>query len=124
MAWLADGSASPSSRFPTQSTGPYRRLDGFTIARSWADLTAGALNLPINMTETGAADVNATPWTNTLPSGAARPGAAHCRNWTDGDGPGSGRVGWTLGFTSDDWTDSHSLPCGQDFGRLYCFQQS
>ena len=122
MAWLSDSSASPATRF-ARSTGPYRRVDGVTIVYNWADLTGGALAAPINVTETGAqGGVNARAWTNTLPSGAARPSASHCRNWTDDNGP-DGRVGWSLGFLSGEWTDSTSVPCVQ-VGELYCFQQS
>ena len=53
LAWLSDGSASPATRFLTQSAGPYRLVNGTTIADDWADLTSGDLDAPINITETG-----------------------------------------------------------------------
>jgi hypothetical protein len=52
MAWLSTATESPSTRF-TQDNVPYRLVDGTVIANSWADLTDGALNTPLELDELG-----------------------------------------------------------------------
>ena len=51
-AWISGSAASDQVdvRFK-QAKGPYRKLDGTTIANNWADLIDGTLASPINMTE-------------------------------------------------------------------------
>ena len=46
-AWLSNATDSPSTRF-TQSTVPYKLVDGTQIADNWTDLTDGAIDNPIN----------------------------------------------------------------------------
>lgn len=46
-AWLSNATDSPSTRF-TQSTGPYKLVDGTQIADNWTDLTDGTIDNPIN----------------------------------------------------------------------------
>jgi hypothetical protein len=65
QAWLSDSTGSPNTRF-VRSTGPYRLVNGHTIAANFADLTDGILAAPISVTETlGGVGGGATTWTHT-----------------------------------------------------------
>jgi hypothetical protein len=123
-AWLSDDTGSPSTRF-VQSTGPYRRVDGETIANNWTDLTDGDLLAQITRTEhNGGATANPPfIWTDTTTSGEMITNVNDCENWTSnadmsiGGYRGrtdSGGAAWTVALTA-----SCRLPA-----RLYCFQQS
>jgi hypothetical protein len=120
MAWASDASASPATRFPTKSTGPYWRVDGTTIADSWADLTDGGLDAPINVTETGATGVTSRVWTHTAPNGTrATDRTDACDNWTVNFG--GGREGQS-DLIDGGWTYYRDISC-RNQRRLYCFQQ-
>lgn len=123
-AWLSDAAQSPATRF-VQSTGPYRRVDGVTVAGNWADLTDGTLDAPITVAETGAVfdALDLRSWTHTLANGTAGGVLnANCSNWTSADNGVNGDEG-QVAATSDDWTDFASGTCNNNF-HLYCFQQS
>jgi len=90
MAWLADQTESPSTRF-VQSTVPYVRTDGATVANSYnALVTDGTLQNAIKLDEAGSpvppegnGELN---WTNVSPAGDTddpRPAISTCNNWTD-----------------------------------------
>ena len=123
-AWLSDSTQSPATRF-VQSPGPYRRVDGLTVADNWNDLIDGTLDAPITVAETGVVfgDLGLRSWTHTLANGTA--GGVlnqHCLNWTsdlNGDEGDEGQVA----ATNDNWTDFASGTCNNNF-HLYCFQQS
>jgi hypothetical protein len=118
-AWLSDSTASPSTRF-VRSTGPYRLVGGNKVADNWTDLTNGSLDVPIIVTEMGAAVASGTAvWTHTQPNGAALASANHCGNW--GTATGDGDVG-DLAASNATWTVDETLACNSE-GRLYCFQQ-
>ncbi len=53
LAWLSDDTVSPATRM-TQPTTPYVRTDGMQIAPNWTGLVDGSIDVPINLTETGA----------------------------------------------------------------------
>lgn len=122
-AWLSDDTDSPSTRF-YQSPGPYRLVNGTTIANSWADLTDGSLLAPITIDQTGASTVeNGTrAWTHTLRDGT-RGGVLNedCENWTSADSGVNGDEGQPVS-TSENWTEFAAGICNNMF-RLYCFQQ-
>lgn len=123
MAWLSDANASPSTRFTLQSSGPYRTVDGVTIANNWADLTDGALAETIFVTETGYFPGGfLRVWTHTKPDGTAGGvGDAHCQNWTTTSYVEQGDAGFS-GSSGAEWTAHSATDCvGQK--RLYCFQQ-
>jgi hypothetical protein len=123
-AWLSDAVQSPATRF-VQSTGPYLRVDGVTVAANWAALTDGTLDAPITVAENGAV-FNAPAgrsWTHTLANGTAGGVLnASCNNWTSNNNANNGDEGQVTA-TSDNWTDFASGTCNNNF-RLYCFQQS
>jgi hypothetical protein len=110
LAWLADGSTDPASRF-NQSTGPYIRPDGTQIADDWADLTDGTLDAPITTS-------GSLAWTNVATDGTAK-GASHCSNWTGTTG--SAPIGFPTS-SGGQWTDAGTHVCSAGAG-LYCFGQ-
>lgn len=130
-AWLSIGTGddeSPSSRF-RQSTLGYVRVDGVTVADSYADLIDGSINHAIYAMEDGSAvpppSGNVNIWTNTGADGAEFPGLPNdCDNWRSESHDLIGRIGMADPIvTSEEWTERGTnqfcdLPC-----RLYCFQQ-
>jgi hypothetical protein len=122
MAWLSDGAASPSTRFLTQASGPYRLVTGETVANNWTALTTTLpLQHVINVTAAGATVVSPV-WTYTQPNGSATGGGRNCGNWTSDYILDSGERGGSL-ETDGRWTHAAYTPCDLSC-RLYCFQQS
>ena len=74
LAWLSEGSASPSTRF-TQATVPYKLVNGTTVAPDWSGLVDGTLDAPINVTERG----SVLPC---QPGGVDGDGSVGWREWT------------------------------------------
>jgi hypothetical protein len=124
-AWLSDSTGAPISRF-TPSSGPYRLVNGTTIAGNWADLTDGNLAAPITVTETGGS-VGPIPlvWTYTLSNGTAGGAFGHCENWSTNVGP-SGPWADVGDATRSDayWTGNGTAATYCNIRQyLYCFQQ-
>jgi hypothetical protein len=121
QAWLSDSTGSPNTRF-VRSTGPYRLVNGHTIAANFADLTDGILAAPISVTETlGGVGGGATTWTHTKLDGGEGGVNQHCVNWSSGDASKVGDFGSPNDVASI-WTTSGAGPCNV-LRRLYCFQQ-
>jgi hypothetical protein len=104
-----------------KSTGPYRTVDGETVAADWDDLTDGALAETIFVTAGGYYPQSYGVWTHTRPDGAAGGVAGtHCENWTGG--LGTGDAGWCR-LRGEEWTANNTDDCF--YGkRFYCFHQS
>ena len=123
-AWLTGDGESPATRFRRSALG-YQRVDGVTVADSWADLTNGTLDNPINVTQAGAT-VSSTieaVWTNTGTNGAQSTSGYDCINWTSSDFEDRGDTG-NAKVTSSQWTTGFiTAHCGFFSARLYCFQQ-
>lgn len=135
-AWLSDSSQSPSNRF-IQSSGPYRLLNGTTIANSWSDLTDGILAAPINISELGTTPPNTVDicgiglggsnvYTGTTAQGTLfNPGNPFiCNNWSTSSSSVWADFGATV-RTNTEWSNicyAGSANCSQ-FARLYCFEQ-
>ena len=121
-AWLSDATSAPISRF-VPSTGPYRLVNGATIAANWADLTDGRVAAPINVTETGGASgTNTSAWTATNPDGTLGP-HGHCSNWsTDTAGQQEQGSGGITTRSEGGWTSGFAGLCELGY-HLYCFQQ-
>jgi hypothetical protein len=120
-AWLSDSTSAPISRF-TPSSGPYRLLNGTTIAANWTELTDGTLAAPINVTETGGGvGEPARVWTHTRITGDAGGSPdAHCANWSTSTGVEGNWGIATVNLAS--WTDAGEASCTNP-SHLYCFQQ-
>lgn len=127
-AWLSDSRTSASSRL-THATVPYKRVDGFTVASDWKDLTDGSLQESIRVTElkTKLGDQGSffsKAWTNTKANGQIADAYSSCNNWTSGSA--STGNGWAGTFLNRDtqWTESGSDPCSViNTNHLYCFEQ-
>jgi hypothetical protein len=121
-AWLSDSTSSPSSRF-LPSTGPYRLINGTTIAANFTDLTDETLLAPIDVTETrGGVGSSIGVWTHTLPSGNGGGDAdAHCANWSSSAPVAAGNYGHATNPRLE-WTYVSEASCS-NFFHLYCFQQ-
>lgn len=130
-AWLSDSTGTPDTRF-VKSTGPYWRLDGVTVANSYADLTTcdttdpfNCLANPIIVTETLAETNSVLVWTNTLASGLQESPPRDCDSWRSPAGTVLGNIGMSDPIESErTWTDLDSTDFCNSLCRLYCFQQS
>jgi hypothetical protein len=131
MAWLADTTGSPSTRF-TRATAPYTLVDGTVVASSWADLTDGTISHGITLTEQGETRGVQT-WSNVKADGtlgsarAGTPaGGEHCQNWTSDFADDTGYLGFNVAGLNNAWTDFEPRPCQPSNGAVYgllCFQQ-
>jgi|GEM_PF-3369900 len=116
-AWLSNATDSPSTRF-TQSTVPYKLVDGTQIADNWTDLTDGTIDNPINKTETNGGPPNTSVYSGTTANGTVV-ADEHCSNWT---GAPKASVGNT-GETGSGWTlSSKGKSCSFHY-PIYCFEQ-
>ncbi len=120
MAWVSDSNSSPSTRF-SQSSDPYRLLDGTLVANDWNDLTSGSISNAINVTESGSI-LNGSPvWTSTASDGSYI--GAGCSNLSSGSSSGGTvTVGLSTG-TDITWTVNAADPCDDAHPRIYCFEQ-
>jgi hypothetical protein len=140
LAWLSDGTDSPSTRFPlagSTTVGPYvlPSTPLATVAANWESLTnrpncgigssMPCLSHAIDRDETGAPYDNVSSYstaTGTTQFGTSFPEDATCGKWTSSGASVSGAIG---NLTKADmyWTrDYDSITCTFDV-RLYCFQQ-
>ncbi len=129
MAWLADQTGSPSTRF-VQSTVPYMLTDGATVANSYnALVTDGTLQHAIDLDESGfpvpLGEVNRN-WTHVTTEGTAGCGVDcgqfHCTGWTtNAISPHFGNTG-AYAETDSQWTEGGAATCDVAL-QLYCFEQ-
>src|SRR5690606_34004345 len=104
-----------------KSTTHYARLDGQEIAQSWADLTDGTLDVPININEFGGVSVQTDVWTGTAAGGT--PLSDNCQSWTSGSSNYFAYEGRN-DAADFNWTARSfvfSSYCGIQ-QRLYCFE--
>ena len=121
LAWLSDGTDSPSTRF-NQSAGPYVLPNGATVALDWADLTDGTLVDRIHVLANSTTSVSGSfIYTGTLfdgTSAGASADATNCDGWTN---TGTTALRGTAGSAGSFWTDQTQLACSIA-ARVYCFQ--
>ncbi len=116
LAWLADTTGSPSTRF--SQTGHYVRVDGTIIAYNWGDLTDGQIRAPISVTEQNNSVGPSCVWSDVYIDGTfSDPNA--CNNWSS--------IAVSGGFgnsssSSSSWTSGGFGNCASNC-LLYCFQQ-
>jgi hypothetical protein len=127
MAWLSDGTDSPSTRFPlagSSTVGPYALVGApfATIADNWQDLITcegvACLDVALARTEVGGSVVT-NAWTATTTDGTSV--SETCVQWTSADNNHQGLTGHAVDHDSR-WTNSISQACSISF-HLYCFQQ-
>ncbi len=129
IAWLSDANPSgePDSRF-VRSGGPYERVDGVTVADSYADLVDCAnpicLRNPILLDEAG--NVQSTPvWTGTAFDGSVLAGGAAgnlCSDWTSNNSGATAIIGFPDRVT-EFWTNAEAVSSCAAPRHLYCFEQ-
>ena len=124
LAWLTwfDG---PEDYFD-QVSGPYVFPSvAVIVADDWADLTDGALHVPINVDENGVAVLSSNVWTGGSWSGGGGFGnPSSCFNWQSSSVSDTGLIGLTT-ENDGNWSADSSLDndtC-DSFNRLYCFGQ-
>ena len=122
LAWLADDTDSPSTRF-TRGEGGYSLIDGTVIATGWHDLVDGEVDAPINLDLTGSLISDVLVWSNVSVSGEAigRMPNESCSNWA-GDSDGSSGMTGDSGKIDSGWTHGANRPCTSQL-HLYCFEQ-
>jgi len=135
IAWLADGTGSPSTRM-TQSTLDYVLVDGTLIAHGWAGLTSGTLLHDIDLSELGGppgtgsssllppsvcGTAAAFTYTNVNPNGTtAWTTTQNCSNWTTTSS--NSQFGSTV-QTGQAWTDACEGGSCAWTVALYCIEQ-
>jgi hypothetical protein len=123
-AWLSDSSTTASQRL-SHSAMPYIRTDGRHIAKNWADLTDGTIDVPLSVDENGSTIESAWPytWTWTNADGSGGTTGWNCRDWTYSGGlPDKGEGGFIY-ETNYKWTMIRSSDgCGESL-YLYCIEQ-
>ena len=121
-AWLSDNTGSPSTRF-VQSTAPYRRIDGVTVAANFTDLTDNNLTAPIGVTESGGAVGDPVEtWTSTNPDGARTTSGGNCDSWNNDTAIFTGNVG-SATSSNGSWSNASDTTFCDQPRHLYCFQQ-
>jgi hypothetical protein len=117
LAWISDGSLSPSTRF-VRGTGPYVRTDGVPVAVGYVDLADKSIAVPIDRDEKGNVVTGTTfVWTGTIEDGRSDPDT--CDRWT---GP---LVTGTIGQTDESnggWSNARPEAC-TTLAHLYCFEE-
>jgi hypothetical protein len=115
-----------------QFDGPWHRLDGLVFAHSKAELTGGAVTLPLNVTETGTYSGIAVALTGARPDGT--PSGHDCDNWSQDtlSSPASGALANSIAFYANgsDWLSPADVSCASvvvpnDWPRkLFCLSDS
>jgi hypothetical protein len=120
VAWLSDSSVDARDR--VTSNGPYRRIDGYAIANSKAELVGGVTANSLHVDENGdyLAD-DQLVWTGTNADGVEHP--HRCWNWTSETPSDAGRIGRSSVGRDPAWTSDESWSCNT-FAALYCFSNA
>ncbi|QQR73010.1 MAG: hypothetical protein IPJ17_16185 [Holophagales bacterium] len=118
VPWLSTNLVDARDRITTD--GPFRRLDGYTVAASLLDLTDGVNSNSLNVLEDGSYHTGNEDlvWTGTHGSGIADL-TGLCANWTVGDNSVSGLSGGAAWARSTDWTAKSKYVCARQ-QHLYC----
>lgn len=121
VAWLSAGTVDAADRLT--SDGPFRRIDGVTIAVSKADLLDGSNAGSIHQFETGTYFQNSDfgyAWTGSNGSGTAS--GEDCDGWTTASDVFDGRPGAVANTLDATWSSyGNAFDCSAATIRLYCF---
>jgi cysteine-rich repeat protein len=119
-AWMSASGVPVNTRF-TRGSGMYIQLDGSIVANTWADLTDGTIDTPINLTQNHTRITGGEVWTGTSGTGSVSGG--NCSSWTSAATGATASVGVTSAFDNDDWTNIYAQSCSRTNVRVYCFEQ-
>ncbi len=119
-AWLSSSTTHARDRL-SQSTLPFRRLDGVLVANDWNGLVSGTLTNPITVDENLGLQENAEVWTGTNSAGAMTSSA--CADWSNGTiNMPFGTVGLSSA-TGATWSSTYLQFCDRTNVHLYCVEQ-
>jgi hypothetical protein len=123
-AWLSGNALHASSRFDP-SAGPYRLVNGTSIATNLSDLTDGALAAPIHVTESGDfIDGSAQTWVWTATQSDGTTFGQTCSNSAspaDWSTTSARTIAGVSTAANASWTSTAIEPCTALL-HLYCFQ--
>lgn len=118
VAWLSTSTIDARTRLGTASG--WVRPDGEPVADSQADLLAGQIFHPINVTEAGDPVIESDHvWNATRTDGTHIDAPGDCEGWTSDDSGHRARHGSSFATTGG-WTGSNVKACSERL-RLYCF---
>lgn len=117
IAWLSTDSVAAGSRLTLEDT-PFRRVDGFRLANSKADLLSSGSANTLHVDEQGQylAQLN-WHWSGSLGGGSAS--GINCDGWTSSDPGDDGDLGVSDFAYGAEWSAFWSTPCSQPL-RLLC----
>ena len=115
VAFLSDGDIAAEERITIN--GPFRRVDGISLANSKASLLDGFLGSSIHQSETGAY-IKFAPivWSGSTAGGFGT--GFDCQDWTFGQAGEDGTIGLASVMDSS-WSEAQLLNCSNS-SRLYC----
>ena len=122
-AWLSDEGVDAVDRL--SGNGPFVLVgSNETIATNKAELVSGAIQNPINRSESGAL-TNGGVWTGTDSDGTKADSGNFCDGWTNATNAFFGQTG-SASSTNAFWTNGNQVFCDVDAApvRLFCFEQS
>ncbi|NQZ14153.1 MAG: DUF1554 domain-containing protein, partial [Alphaproteobacteria bacterium] len=120
LAWLADDTGSPATRYNRITTN-YKLVDETIVSNGWDDLTDGTLDNPIIVDQNGTTiTANHQTWTNVKTDGTAN--NYTCNQWTSNS---SSIVGGRGNDNRADhfWTEHTNLNNCNLIRKFFCFQQ-
>jgi hypothetical protein len=102
--------------------GPFRRVDGYAVANTLADLLDGANQNSLHVYEDGRyADDDLRVWTGTSADGTGS-ASGTCGGWTE-NASGFGVTGKASAARMGEWTDINAFTCAEP-QNLYCFSNA
>lgn len=118
VPWISTAAVDAVDRLTTN--GPFRRIDGYSVANTVGDLVSGQPNNSLHMLENGTylPGSDDAVWTGTFSDGTATSDV--CLNWTDGGAVEYGASGVANIGRATEWSAAISFHCVQVY-RLYCF---
>ncbi len=121
VAWLSDATTDAVDRLTGE--GPYRRLDGFLIGESKADLVAApVINSPHVDESFSYIEGQGYTWTGTDSDGQVT--NMHCDSWTSDDPADFGSWGFATVSRDRTWTNGYWLRNCASLSNLYCFSSA
>ncbi len=118
VAWLSDANDDARDRL-TLTNVPYRRVDGYRVADTKADLLDLSTDNSMHVDETGAYPSDRlSAFTGTDPDGTYE--GSSCNNWTATSQPGNVTAGSIVHMNTILWTAGIGNACVA-LQRLYCF---
>ena len=120
FAWLSSSTVDAADRMTLEDR-PFRRVDGFRVADSKADLLSGSNDNTLHVDEWGRyLTIQPRVWTGTSATGTADPDD-NCLDWVNGTLDDFGLHGWSSEAYNASWTDADTATGCPGSNRLYCF---